>query len=78
MHGGAYVGGGANLYRIDHLADRGDMIVVSINYRLGALGFLSVPDMEAEAVGAFGIADQEAALRSVHANARVLGVIPSE
>ena len=77
MHGGAYVGGGANLYRIDHLADRGDVIVVSVNYRLGALGFLALPEMEAEATGAFGIADQEAALRWVHANIAHFGGDPA-
>ena len=76
IHGGAYVGGGANLYRIDHLADRGDIIVVSVNYRLGALGFLSLPEMDSEASGAFGIADQEAALRWVQANIAHFGGDP--
>jgi para-nitrobenzyl esterase len=76
IHGGAYVGGGANLYRIDHLADRGDIVVVSVNYRLGALGFLSLPEMDTEAAGAFGIADQEAALRWVHANIARFGGDP--
>ncbi|MFP5327948.1 MAG: carboxylesterase family protein, partial [Acidimicrobiia bacterium] len=40
IHGGAFVGGAGSsqLYRGTHLATRGDVVVVTINYRLGALG----------------------------------------
>jgi para-nitrobenzyl esterase len=76
FHGGAYVGGGANLYRIDRLAAQGDLVVVSVNYRLGALGFLSLPGMGTEAAGAFGIADQEAALQWLKANVTRFGGDP--
>ena len=76
IHGGAYVGGGANLYRIDHLARQGDLVVVSINYRLGALGFLAHPQLRGAASGAFGIADQQAALRWVHRNIARFGGDP--
>ena len=77
IHGGAYVGGGANLYRIDHLAKRGDLVVVSINYRLGALGFLAHPALDGSATGAFGFADQQAALKWVHRNIARFGGDPS-
>lgn len=40
IHGGAFVGGASNLYRLDELASEGRMVVVSANYRLGALGFV--------------------------------------
>ena len=40
IHGGAFVGGSSNLYRLDKLAHDGRMIVVSSNYRLGAFGFV--------------------------------------
>jgi para-nitrobenzyl esterase len=42
IHGGAYSSGSANLARQDgrHLAARGDVVVVSVNHRLNALGYL--------------------------------------
>ena len=47
VHGGAYRGGSSSspLYHGAALARRGDVVVVSINYRLGALGFLAHPDL---------------------------------
>jgi len=77
IHGGAYVGGGANLYRLDHWAKRGDVVIVSINYRLGALGFLSHRALDGTSTGAFGLADQQAALRWVHHNIAAFGGDPS-
>jgi para-nitrobenzyl esterase len=46
IHGGAFVIGGSSLptYDATHLAALGDVVVVSCNYRLGALGFLCLPD----------------------------------
>jgi para-nitrobenzyl esterase len=44
IHGGAYVLGSANqpLYDGRRLADDGDVVVVTVNYRLGAFGFLDL------------------------------------
>ena len=41
IHGGGYTVGSKNGYMGAVLAVRGDVIVVTMNYRLGALGFLS-------------------------------------
>lgn len=77
IHGGVFVGGSSSLYRLDMLARRGDIVVVSINYRIGALGFLAHPDFDPEANGAFGLADQRLALRWVQKNIEAFGGDPS-
>ena len=41
LHGGTYTAGTASTYPSEDLAVHGDLIVVTINYRLGAMGFLS-------------------------------------
>ncbi len=62
----------------EHLASRG-IIVVSVNYRLGLFGFLSHPEITAEAPdapGNFGLLDQQAGLRWVHRNIAAFGGDP--
>lgn len=81
IHGGAFVtGSGASpLYRGHHLAQRGDVVVVTINYRLGALGFLAHPDLRDEETGAagnWGILDQIAALQWVQEHIAKFGGDP--
>jgi len=82
IHGGAFEGGsGASaLYHGDRLATRGDVVVVTINYRLGILGFLAHPGLaDAEAGGAtgnWGLLDQVAALRWVRDNIESFGGDP--
>jgi para-nitrobenzyl esterase len=79
IHGGGFVGGsGASaLYQGRALAARGDVVVVTINYRLGILGFLAHPglaDPEAgDAAGNWGLLDQVAALNWVHDNITAFG-----
>ena len=75
IHGGAWVGGSASLYRLDALARTG-LVVVSVNYRLGALGFLAHPALAAAGSGAWGIADQRAALHWVKRNIAAFGGDP--
>ncbi|MGB6102480.1 MAG: carboxylesterase family protein [Pusillimonas sp.] len=60
LHGGAWVSGGGALdwYDGTALAERGDIVVVAPNYRLGALGWLHVPGVTAN----LGLLDQEAAV----------------
>jgi para-nitrobenzyl esterase len=43
IHGGAFVNGSSGLYDSRWLVSRGDVVVVTLNYRLGALGFLAHP-----------------------------------
>jgi len=52
------------------------LVVVSFNYRLGALGFLYVPGERP--TGAFGLHDQVAALRWVHENIAAFGGDPGQ
>lgn len=67
LHGGAYVSGGGALdwYSGARLACEGDLVVVAVNYRLGALGWLHHRDLYA---GNLGLLDQHAALEWVRDN----------
>ena len=44
IHGGAFANGSADIYDARRLATRGNIVVVTVNYRLGAPGFLAHPD----------------------------------
>ncbi len=81
IHGGGFTTGSASLpvYHGAALARRGDLVVVSPNYRLGALGFLHQPELAREEGGApgnFGLLDQLAALEWVRENAVAFGGDP--
>lgn len=66
LPGGGFVGGGSNLYRLDKLAREGRMVVVSVNYRVGALGFMSHPSQKDQPWnGNVGLEDQRLALKWV-------------
>ncbi|MDG6078077.1 carboxylesterase family protein [Erythrobacter litoralis] len=81
IHGGALVSGSSSLgmYNGAHLARKG-AVVVSINYRLGVLGFLAHPALSAESPdgvsGNYGLLDQVAALRWVQRNIAAFGGDP--
>lgn len=79
IHGGALVVGESNEYDPSKLVQRG-VIVVTLNYRLGALGFLAHPALTQESPdhisGNYGIEDQQAALRWVRRNIRAFGGDP--
>jgi len=76
VHGGGFTSGQGAPYDPARLVDRGKVVVVTINYRLGALGFLAHPGLDDPAAGNFGIADQQAALRWVRENAAAFGGDP--
>lgn len=77
IHGGAFINGSSGIYDSRLLASRGDIVVVTLNYRLGALGFLAHPSLGAPgAVGNYGLADQQAALRWVRDNIANFGGDP--
>ena len=74
IHGGALVTGESNDYDPTKLVEDG-VTVVTINYRLGALGFLADPAL-ADANGQsgdYGLEDQQAALRWVQRNIASFG-----
>jgi para-nitrobenzyl esterase len=81
IYGGAYVGGStANpLYSGERLAHHG-VVVVSIAYRVGPMGFLALPALSAESPhhvsGNYGLRDQIAALRWVRRNIAAFGGNP--
>ncbi|XP_055713537.1 cholinesterase [Phlebotomus papatasi] len=66
IHGGEFMKGASNLFPAHVLASFYDVVVVSINYRLGALGFLSTGDENSP--GNYGILDQAMAIRWVYDN----------
>lgn len=78
IHGGGFTGGSGSgaWYNGAHLARRGDVVVVTINYRLGALGFLYHPEF-GEAPANFGLLDQVAALRWVRDEIAAFGGDPA-
>ncbi|MCP9788181.1 carboxylesterase family protein [Cyanobium sp. Maggiore-St4-Cus] len=76
IHGGAFVGGGSNLYRLDALARQG-VVVVSFNYRLGVLGFMPHPAFDSATNGNLGLVDQREALRWVQRNIAAFGGDPT-
>lgn len=79
IHGGGLVSGAGSQYDGARLAVEGGLMVVTINYRLGALGFLSSGLLDAPdgVSGNYGIQDQIAALRWVQQNAARFGGDPS-
>lgn len=79
IHGGGFVNGSGDIYDARWLVVRGDVIVVTLNYRLGALGFLAHPALAVGGdVGNYGLADQQAALRWVQANIAGFGGDPAK
>ncbi|XP_036401076.1 neuroligin-4, X-linked-like isoform X2 [Megalops cyprinoides] len=66
IHGGSYMEGTGNMVDGSVLASYGNVIVVTINYRLGILGFLSTGDQAAK--GNYGLLDQIQALRWIKEN----------
>lgn len=66
IHGGAFMYGGGKTYGPEIMMHSQDLILVTVNYRLGVLGFLSTQD---EVItGNFGMKDQVEALRWVQKN----------
>jgi para-nitrobenzyl esterase len=78
IHGGGNVDGGSNDYDGSKLATQGHVVIVTINYRLGLLGFMSHPAIDAEGhlFSDYGILDQQAALGWVKKNVRNFGGDP--
>src|SRR3954453_1697228 len=71
IHGGGYRQGSGDhfLSRGQVLAEKGDVVVVTLNYRLGALGFLGGTNV--------GLLDQQCALQWVRANIAAFGGDPA-
>ena len=67
IHGGGFVNGSGNAFYGAFLAQTANAIVVTVNYRLGPLGWLALPSLAAEAkdysTGNYGLLDSIAALK---------------
>ncbi|MFO0604616.1 MAG: carboxylesterase family protein [Polyangiales bacterium] len=79
IHGGGFVVGSGDEYDAARLATEGNVVVVTVNYRLGVLGFLAHPALGSatETTGNWGFQDQQAALVWVQANAARFGGDPA-
>uniref|UniRef100_A0A1A9WVZ6 Carboxylesterase type B domain-containing protein n=1 Tax=Glossina brevipalpis TaxID=37001 RepID=A0A1A9WVZ6_9MUSC len=66
IHGGEFIHGASNLFQGHILASFYGVVVVTFNYRLGALGFLSTADENSP--GNYGILDQAMALKWIYDN----------
>ncbi|NWY69559.1 CEL lipase, partial [Erithacus rubecula] len=82
IYGGAFLVGGSQganfldnyLYDGEEIAVRGNVIVVTVNYRLGPLGFLSTGDQNLP--GNYGLKDQHMAIAWVKRNIKAFGGDP--
>lgn len=81
IHGGGFTGGSGSsaMYKGSRLSARGNVVVVTTNYRLGALGFLNLNEVtrgRIPATGNEGLLDQAAALEWVRRNIASFGGDP--
>jgi len=80
IHGGAFTlgSGSQKMYEMRRLARDGDLVAITINYRLGALAFTHLAGLDAslDTTACAGILDQAAALRWVRENVAAFGGDP--
>ena len=81
IHGGGFTNGSGSspMHPAGNLSKRGQIVLVTVNYRLGALGFLNLDQVtggKIPASGNEGLLDQIAALRWVHDNIKAFGGDP--
>jgi para-nitrobenzyl esterase len=81
IHGGGFNTGAGSVgtYNGKYIVPRGDIVLVTINYRIGAFGFLNLHDASGGKLpgsGAEGLGDQIAALRWVKENIAAFGGDP--
>jgi para-nitrobenzyl esterase len=74
FHGGGNTTGSSANYDASKLAVQGDVVVVTVNYRLGAIGWLAHEQLDGDyESGNYGLLDQQAALRWVQRNIAAFG-----
>jgi para-nitrobenzyl esterase len=78
IHGGSFIWGAGSqpVYDGAQLATATDAVVVTVNYRLGALGWLCLDEADGPVAPNLGLLDQIAALEWVHENIRCFGGDP--
>lgn len=75
IHGGGFTTGSSNMFGAEYFLDK-NVILVTINYRLGILGFTTTGDLEAP--GNYGMKDQVLALKWVQQNIKSFGGDPQK
>jgi len=82
IHGGGFIGGSGRDFDASALANNDNLVVVTINYRLGYFGFLAHPALSAadpnDVSGNYGLRDQQASLWWVRRNIAGFGGDPSK
>eukprot|EP01116_Phalansterium_solitarium_P009362 TRINITY_DN23481_c0_g1_i1.p1 TRINITY_DN23481_c0_g1~~TRINITY_DN23481_c0_g1_i1.p1 ORF type:complete len:505 (+),score=136.16 TRINITY_DN23481_c0_g1_i1:37-1551(+) len=80
IHGGSFLSGSGQLYDGSDLIKAGNVVFVSINYRLGPLGFLALPALanQGSSTGNYGLQDQRLALQWVRDNIAAFGGDPNQ
>jgi para-nitrobenzyl esterase len=75
IHGGGFTGGNGGAYDPTELVQEGNVIVVTINYRLGALGLFAHPALDAEnhLTANYALMDQQLALKWLRRNIQGFG-----
>ena len=76
IHGGGFIMGDGASYHRGMLAAKYNVVVVTINYRLGILGFFNIPGTDIK--GNYGMLDQLAAMKWVKENIRDFGGDPDK
>lgn len=79
IYGGGLGAGRTNDYDPQFLVNKGNVVLVSINYRVGPFGFLAHPGLDAEGhdIGNYGLMDQQFALKWVRDNIEKFGGDPA-
>lgn len=84
IYGGGYAFGDEyefGVYNVKHLVEKHDIIIVSVNYRLGPFGFMALDELKAESqmqsTGNYGLIDQVLGLKWVKDNIRTFGGDPN-
>lgn len=80
IHGGGFVQGGSANYAAESLSEAAGAVVVTMNYRLGVLGFMAHPSLDAALgmpSGNMGLRDQQLALKWIQDNITSFGGDPT-
>ncbi|WP_068923810.1 carboxylesterase/lipase family protein [Planobispora rosea] len=75
LPGGGFITGAGSIHDPTRLVTDGDIVVVTVNYRLGVFGFFAHPELDSSN---FGLHDQVAALRWVRTNIAAFGGDPDK
>ncbi len=80
IHGGGFTAGAGSFYDPTPMVTAGNIIVVTINYRLGALGLFAQTALDAEhhLIGNYALMDQQLAFKWVRRNIQAFGGNPDD